>query len=299
MITTEDIALHDECERKRLYSLWQTPRISLAQALNDSLRIGLLKGDPLLARNHLMHLAAEPGLAVSTQDVYGCAVHHGALIEVITAYLLADEGPWKATPKVKIGDHDFRPLSFLRPACLRRVVLCSRWDMQRQLEETHSWRTIADSAALGLPMLINAIVIGSATKGLRPSVWTRGFQHPVAKDLRIKSVAKNGENFNSNWRRVLRESSSKSPANWLKLMQSDNAFEEVVHSVSVNMPDYRVHEQLKEMMDQISTTTVGKMRRSSCFRQSTCPMAILCHHPDSPTPAEAGWPKKIPSRGGD
>jgi hypothetical protein len=292
MITTEDIALWDECERKRLYSLYQTPRVSLAQALNDSLRIGLLSGKPELAKNHLMQLAADPGLAISGVSVYEVAVHHSALIELIVAYLLADEGKWKAAPKVNVGGHEFQPLSYARPACLRRVVLCSRWDQQRALEETHSWRTVADSAALGLPMLINAIVIGSATKGLRPSVWTRAFQHPVAKDLRIKSVAKNGENFNQNWRRVLRESSSKSPTEWLKLMQTDNAFEDVVHSTSINLPTHLAYEQLKEMMDQISVTTEGKMRRSSCFKQSTCPMAILCFNPDSPTPEIAGWLKR-------
>lgn len=292
IITTEDISLHDECERKRLYSLWQTPRISLAQALNDSLRIGLLKGDPALAKNHLMQLAAEPGLAISGVDVYAVAVHHSSLIELIVAYLLASEGPWKAAPSTSIGDHTFQPLSYARPACLRRVVLCSRWDAQRQLEETHSWRTVADSAALGLPMLINAIVIGSAVKGLRPSVWTRAFQHPVAKDLRIKSKMKDGENFNSNWRRVYREQSSRSPADWLKLMQSDNAFEDVVHSVSIPLPPARSHEELKGMLDEIATTTVGKMRRSACFKQSTCPMVNLCYHPDSPTPEIAGWLKK-------
>lgn len=292
MITTEDVALWDECERRRLYSLYQTPRISLAQALNDSLRIGLLKGDPALAKNHLMQLAAEPGLAISGVDIYAVALHTSALIEIITTYLLADEGPWKAAPKVKIGEHDFRPLSFVRPACLRRVVLCSRWDMQRQLEETHSWRTVADSAALGLPMLINAIVIGSAVKGLRPSVWTRGFSHPVSKDLRIKSLKKDGENFNQNWRRVLRESSSKSAADWLTLMQKDDAFEEAVHSVSVPIPSQQSHVDLSRMLDEITSTSVGKMRRSSCFKQSTCPMANLCYHPDSPTPEIAGWLKR-------
>jgi hypothetical protein len=291
-MTTEDIATFDECSRKYVYSSWQTPRISLATALNDSLRIGLLSGKPELAKNHLMQLAAEPGLAISTSDIYGAAVHHAALIEIITAYLLADGEAWQPAPVVRVGWHSYQPLSFIRPACLRRVVLCSRWDQQRALEETHSWRTVADSAALGLPMLINAIVIGSASKGLRPSVWTRGYSHPVSKDLRIKSIAKGGENFNSNWRRVYREQSSRSPSEWLKLMQADNAFEEVVHSVSVDIPGKAAHDQMISMMNAITSTTIGEMRRSSCFKQSTCANAILCYHPDSPTPSEVGWKQK-------
>jgi hypothetical protein len=292
MITTEDIAIFDECSKKYVFSAWQTPRISLATALNDSLRVGLLSGDPAAAKNHLMHTAAEPGLAVSTPSIYDCAVHHAALIELITTYLLAGEGAWKAAPVVTINGRSYQPLSFVRPACLRRVVLCSRWDQQRALEETHSWRTVADSAALGLPMLINAIVIGSATKGLRPSVWTRGYSHPVSKDLRIKSKMKDGENFNSNWRRVYREQSSRTPAEWLHLMQADNAFDDVVQSVSVGLPTHKVHEQMKEMMDSIATTTVGEMRRSQCFKVSTCPYSVCCHSADSITPELAGWHKK-------
>lgn len=288
MVTTEDLAVYDECARKYVYSAWQTPRASLATALNDSLRIGLLSGDPVKAKNHLMQLAAEPGLAITATDVYAAAVQHAALIEVVTAYLLGSEGAWQEAPVTDIGGHEYKPLSFVRPACLRRVVLCSRWDMQRQLEETHSWRTVGDSAALGLPMLINAIVIGSATKGIRPSVWTRGYSHPVSKDLRIKSINKDGENFNSNWRRVYREQSSRTSAEWLKLMQGDNAFEGVVESVSVGMPTYRAHEQMKAMMDEIIGTK-GEMRRSQCFKQSTCPMAILCHRDQPVTPEEAGW----------
>lgn len=294
-MTTEDVVAFDECSRKYVFGAYQTPRISLATALNESLRVGLLAGSPSAAKDHLMQLAAEPGLAVSTTDIYGAAVHHSRLIEIIVHYLLNDGEKWHPCPAATVGAHTFQPMSYLMPdQRLRRVVLCSKWDEQRRLEETHGWRTLADTASTGRPMLINAIAIGSATKGFRPSAWTRAYEHPVARNLRVKSVTE-GKDFNSNWRKIYREQSSKSCQDWLAIMQADNAFEGIVHSLTVDIPTNAVFEDLSERLTAMRNLTGnGRMRRSACFRAASCVYAGCCYSAPPFTPADAGWDKKKP-----
>lgn len=294
LITTEELANFDTCPRLYTFAYFQPPRVSLAAALNDSLRVGLLTGDPAAAKNHLMQLAADPGLAISVVDIYGCAVHHAALIEIIVHYLLNGEGAWHPAPTVTIGANQFQPLSYLMPdQRLRRVVLCSKWDDQRRLEEAHSWRTLSDCAAIGRPMLINAIVIGSTNKGWRPSAWTKAYSHPVSRELRIQPKNKTGESFNDNWRRVYREHTSKSCTDWLGLMQTDNAFEGIVQSITVDMPTHEVHEQMKELLTTMSTmVSPGEMRRAACFKNVSCTYSGLCYSKDHPTPSELGWLRK-------
>lgn len=290
--TTDDLANFDTCPRLYTFAHFQTPRVSLAASLHDSLRVGLLAGDPAAAKNHLMQLAAEPGLAISVSDVYSCAVHHAKLIELIVHYLLGGEGAWHPCPPCTVGTHTYQPLSYLMPdQRLRRVVLCSKWDEARRLEESHSWRTVADTAAAGRPMLINAIVIGSATKGWRPTAWTRAYEHPVARHLRIQPLGE--KDFNNNWRRVYREHTSKSCEDWLGLMQADNAFESVVHSLTVDTPTNTVWEDMSERLTAMRNLVGdGRMRRSACFGRTPCAYASPCYSTPAFTPAEAGWIKK-------
>lgn len=300
MFTTEDIYTFDDCHRKFAWSSFEPPRISIATALNESLRIGLLSGDPLAAKNHLMQRAAEPGFNLWAIDVYSIAVHHANLIELITHYLLAGDGPWKAAEGVTVDSHPFTPLSYLLPDNrLRRVILCSKWDSLRQQEEVTSWRTIADIISTGRPMLLNAISIGSAIKGFRPSPWTRAYEHPVARHLRIQpsSADNRVKDFNSNWRRIYRESTSKSCAEWLQLMQADKAFDDIVHSVNVEVPPdgQAIYAQMSKMMDSMSQIEPnGEMRRSSCYKIIPCIYSPCCHHSTPTTPSLMGWKQKDP-----
>lgn len=294
IISTEDIALFDSCKRLQLYSAFEPPRIPIAVALNESLRIGLIAGDPSTAANHFMERGANPGLAISCADVYSAVRHHSSLIELITAYLLASGGAWKPSLAVSLGNHRFKPLSFVMDdGRLRRVVLCSRWDDLRRREEEISWRSMADVLATSRPLLVNAISIGSAAKGFRPSVWTRAYSHPVSKDLRIKSIAKGGENFNDNWRRVYRESSSRSPAEWLKLMQADRAFDDVVASTVVDVPKdaESTLAGMMKIMDLIATGGSDEMTRSACYRMIPCIFSGLCYQ-NLMSPQSAGWKKR-------
>lgn len=284
MISTLNIVQHDQCPRLQTWSAgYELPRVSIAEALNTSLREGLLAGDAGRAYASFMAQASNPGLDVEGRNVYDVAQHHARLIEVVCFYLLGDLGAWKPCGAID----DFQPLSYqMEDERLRRVVLCSSWSTLREAEERNSWWTAADTAITNRPMLINAIVIGQSRNGFRLSPWTTGFVHPENGIMRIKK--KEGR-FTENWRKVYREATDYHPEEWLKVMQGDGAFEDVVHSLTV-APSAILHDlgRIRKEIAKGQTT----MRRSHCFRQAVCPMAKLCYHPTLMTPALAGWEQK-------
>lgn len=291
-LDTESFALHDQCARLRTWSAqYNLPRIPLAQAMHDALRVGLLEGAPEKAKQAFIATAAMPGLEITAYNVYEIAVHHAAMIEVVCAYLLGKDGAWVPADSVQCDGFTFQPNSYLLPdGRLRRVVLCSAWDQIRHQEESNSWRTVADVNLANRPMLINAIVIGQSRKGFRPSAWTQGFVHPTTRQMRIQ---KRDGRFTDNWTRIYRESTDKKAEGWLKIMQEDGAFEGLVHAVSVDVSPRRteVLGEMEMLAKDIKIEGTG-MRRSACFRYSPCSFARICHYHENITPQQAGWAVK-------
>jgi len=291
MITSEDLDLHDQCARRRTWtSRFLLPRISLVAAMHESLRAGLLSGDPANAKKTMTGLAAIPGLDISAYNVYDIAIHHATLMETVCAYLCPD-APWKAADPVSLAGYQFQPLSYqMDDGRLRRVILCDRWDALRQQAEIHSWRTVADVCATGRPMVLNAIVIGASRKGFRPSPWTQGFVHPENYTMR---VLKREGSFSEKWQKLYRENTDKKPLDWLGIMQSDGAFDSLVHSITVDVPA-RSEEILDEMLVMVKEINDRgtRMRRSSCFRFSPCGFARLCHNKEYVTPETCGWERR-------
>jgi len=285
ILTTDDFFRHDACERLETWSRqYELPRIPLAEALRSGLRAGLLSGDPQKAYSQFLAHSASPGLDIEGRSVYDVAVHHAALVEVISAYLLGNDGAWLEADSVEFGKNTFQPLSFqMADGRLRRVVLCSTWNALREQEERYSWNTVADMAATGRPMLVNVIVIGQSREGFRISPWTTGYEHPENRTLRIKR--KEGK-FAPSWRKVRREIMGTKPLDWLTLMQRDEAFEDVVYSFTADLKDR------DEVLDEMKRMKMGgeRMTRSSCFRYVPCPMACLCHR--GLTPQAANWPQR-------
>ena len=289
MISTLDLVRHDACPRLQTWSRYELPRISIAEALNQSLRAGLTMGDPAMAHGAFMSRAAEPGLDIEGFNVYDIAAHHAAMIETICAYLLAGEGAWTPAKAIRCDSFDFQPLSYsMSDGRLRRVILCSTWSALREMEERASWWTVADTAATNRPMLINVIMIGSSRNGFRVSPWAMGHLHPeVVGMLRIKR--REGK-FSDGWKKVYREATDIHAPEWLKLMQDDGAFDGVVESFTVEPPAGRA-EILTDMSRMVGEIGEGstEMRRSACYRYLPCPLARLCHHRRPTTPEAEGW----------
>ena len=290
-LTTEDFVSHDTCPRLRTWGArYDFPRISIAAAMHRALRVGLLAGDPFRSKDAFVALAANPGLDVSG-SVYEIAVHHAALMEIVTAYLLGDSGPWKPCGELTLAGYDFEPQSYLMAdGRIRCVVLCSSWNPLREQEERNSWRTIADTCAMGRPMLINAVVIGQSRNGFRPSPWTQAYIHP---ENGIHRVKKREGKFTENWKRIYRENTDRHPEDWLTIMQNDDAFEGLVYSTSVDVPP-RKKEFLADMERISREIAQGSeaMRRSGCFRYAPCGFSQLCNHDQLVTPQAANWQQK-------
>ena len=288
-MTTEDFVRHDSCPRFQTWSReFELPRIPLSEVLHQSLRSGLLAGDPCAAYQWFMARASNPGIDIEGYNVYDVAQHHASLAEVVCAYLLGADGAWKQAEAVSWEGIEFQPLSFqMADGRLRRVVLCSTWNTLRELEEKNSWWTVADTAATGRPMLINAIVIGQSRGGFRLSPWTTGFRHPENGVLRIKK--KEGR-FTDNWKRIYRENTDFRTADWLQKMQEDGAFEDVVFSVTADVPPRRA-DVLLEMEQMAGEMGSLRARRSSCYRYAPCPMIRLC--PAGATPEMAQWKRRV------
>ncbi len=285
-MTTEDFVEHDICARKRTWGARYRPfRVSLNWALNDSLYAALAGNDPKLGSERLLSWAANPGIDLSVSDVYSPVVHHSKLVELLATYILAIE-KCSVPPALDLKWGQFQPKSFLLPdGRLRRIVLVDRWTPEREQLERFSWRTAADTAITNRPMLITAIVIGSARAGYRPSPWTTGYVHPQNGGIRVQR--REGE-FSDTWQKVYREQTSTQPLEWLKIMQNDGAFEGRVVSVVEDVPPNReeVLEQLAEMAGEINAGSV-RQSRSSCYRFTPCPFLPACS--TARMPPELGW----------
>ena len=291
-MNSNDVCLHDECPRLQTWSAeYALPAVPIAKALHDSLRAGLIAGRGSVARETLLQIAAEPGLDMQSAQMYDVAVHHAAMMEVITEYLAPE--PW-----IPAGAVDgFQPDSFILPdGRLRRVVLCSAYSELRKREEINSWRTMADVCVTGRPMLLNFITIGQSKKGFRASSWTQGYIHPENGLLRVQRIAseKTGPNprFTDNWKKVYREQTDHKTKEWLTIMQKDKAFDGLVRNCTVEVPANR-REVLAELcrIEREIALEGTEMRRSACFRFAPCVFASACHR--GLKPEMAGFKRKV------
>lgn len=284
-MTTEDFVELDQCPRRREYNARYAPfRVSFHFALNEALNAALSASDPILASEKMISLASSPGIDYKSGNLYSAVVHHSRLAEVLATYSLSIKSSVPAPISTEWGD--FQPSSFLLPdGRLRRIVLTDRWTPEREQMERFSWRTAADTAITNRPMVITAFLIGSLRDGFRPSPWTQGFLHPQNGGLRI---AKRHGEFSETWKKSYREQSGLNALEWLKIMQDDDVFDEVVHTVVQDVPKNR-NEVLAQMdrMAHEMTSSPSRQTRSACYRFTPCPFLPACS--TGKPPAELGW----------
>jgi len=289
ILTTESFVQHDQCARLRTYSdRYESLRVSLNYAMNESLYAAFAGNNPAFAAQKIMSLAANPGIDIDSKNLYESVIHHSRLVELIATYALS-VGNASIPNHISMNWGEFQPKSFLMTSGnLRRLVLVDRWSKDRENLERFSWRTAADTAITNRPMVITAIVIGGVRAGLRPSVWTQGYEHPANKGIRIQR--REGE-FNDNWRMVYREQTSLKPVEWLREMQSDGAFDGRVFSFTEDVPRNRqeVLDHLDVMAGEIKSGSL-RQTRSSCFKFKPCPFLPACI--TTQPPAQMGWVEK-------
>jgi hypothetical protein len=155
----------------------------------------------------------------------------------------------------------------------------------------HSWQTIGELAALERPLTLTIVIIGAQRGGRRHSAWSKGFQHPIQKNLRF-APRKKDSGFTENWRTVWREQSNYDAKVWLEQMKNDEVIGELIVSrkIQYNGDDERMKTAKRDMLalagEMVRARTDAPMRRSSCdeLGKGACPWQNCCYSPIPVTP---------------
>lgn len=300
---------YDRCERRYAQECrWEPLTLSPLALCYRCMESALVSDDPdpeEIAKSLAIRLVGKYEIPVTALDSYTVALHHGWLAGIIAVALRSRLGKLTRPDPQETDDYEWRPQTFADIDGNRhRIVLCSTWDEDRLASEAHSWNTIGELAATGLPLTIHAIIIGAHRHGRRHSAWTKGFLHPVNKSLRFgrrKGLANYGWNggkhsgFTEGWTEVWRENKPElSTAAWLNTMIQDGMMKELIISREVRLDegDARLQAARREMVELMGrmqdATPEEPMRRSSCDEvgRGPCPFQIVCYAKTPVTPAD-------------
>jgi hypothetical protein len=237
MNSAEFLTLDDRCKRapylaKRWEKSSMTPLSALYLAIEEGLGYEGEEDPGQISGDHVMTIATERYLDIPSLDQYGTAMHYAALADLIV-FVLRTGAAWQRPEDTKVGREPWESSAWLNEAGtgLRRVVLVDRWNDERKLGESHSWKTAGECAAYGLPMKMIVVVIGQSRDGRRSTPWSKGWRHPVNDVLRMRK--RNGKGFDGAWVPVMREDTDYSRELWLETMTEDGVLADCLFEVDV------------------------------------------------------------------
>lgn len=283
MNSAELLAFHDRCPRSAHWGKdWESNRLHPNEVLRRAIDDGLLHDgeDPgQYAGDTVMTLATERGLDFDGNR-YHCALHNAALSDIIVTAIRSG-GPWARPEDRKVKSFVWNPGCFVEPSGtrLRRVVCVDRWNDERKLSEMHSWRTLGEQAAYGLPMTLTVVLIGQRREGRHSSPWSKGFLHPRSRNLRI--AKRSGEKFDGNWIPCWREEQENiSRDKWLDAMRADQIMHDVLFDVDVPVPDpaflSKIGRLAERKMEAIAGKELPPPNISVCWWPVICPYTKAC-----------------------
>jgi len=285
------LSLHDRCQRSSHWGReWEANRLHPNEALRRAIDDGLLHDgdDPgQYAGDSVMTLAAERGLDIDGNR-YECAMHNAALADIVVTAIRSG-GHWARPEDRKVKSFTWASNCFVEPSGtrLRRVLTVDRWNDERKLSETHSWRTLGEQAAYGLPMTLTVVLIGQRRQGRHHSPWSKGFLHPKSRCLRI--AKRSGEKFDGNWIPCWREEQENiSRDKWLDAMKADGIMNDVLFNVEIPAP-------CAELQSKIGRLAERKMEALAAAKEVPAPNISVCHWPTPCTFAESCWSFTEPS----
>lgn len=284
MNSAEILTSDDFCRRKAfLEKRWQPHAVTPTQALHESIERGLTDDSDSdssdVASEHLMELATTRGIDSNQEDLLGQAEHLAGIASFVT-YLLRPATAWKRLEVTNLpnGTH-WTPTTFLDPSesHLRRLILCSKWDAYRQVQEEHDWRTL-ESAVYGVPMDLVVVVLGPERNGRRHGPLCKGWTHPVSKTLRFRK--RDGTGFDGAWEPVFREQSDFSREDWLDALVEDGLLLEcvVIHQTpALDRASEIVHLAESKITRLRDNEYPPEPQLSRCFdRFHPCPFRSCC-----------------------
>lgn len=273
MTSADLLQLYDRDPRAAYYALrWQRDKIHPTEALRLCVNEGLMDPEDQdhgqLAGDTMMQLARDRGLDVDGSR-YHAALHHAALADMIVT-VLRSGGVW-ARPEDRMAfGINWQSGCFVDPSGVRlhRILLADRWSPDREKAERHSWRTIGEICAYGLPMTITVVLIGQRRDGRHSSPWSKGFLHPISRALRIRK--RSGEKFDGNWKPIWREEHNHiSRDKWLDAMKADRVMTDLVFDVKQEVP-------CPEAVSKIGRLSANKLQRLSDMQEPPEPNPSQC-----------------------
>lgn len=218
--------------------------------------------------------------------------HIESMAEVIAMALRSNLGRATRPKPVKLGEHEWHSNLFECKGELHRIILASHMDDDSLRSYAHSWQTVGELAALERPITLTVVLIGSQRGGRRHSAWSKGFLHPIQRNLRF-APRKKDSGFTENWKQVWREQSNVNATVWLDQMRNDGVLDELItiRKIQYRGDDERMIQARKDMVTIAGSMEDFRpdspMRRSSCdeIGRGACPFQSACYSPTVANPS--------------
>lgn len=280
MTTPELLTLMDRDPRAAYWSqFWQRQTVTPVEALRLAIADGLMsqEEDPgQTAGDTVMTLAAERGLETKVYDLYGCALHHAALADLIVTQIRSLQ-PLLARPEDQtVNGSTWVSNAYLASSGVRlhRVVVVDRWSVERKEAESHAWFSLGEMAAYQMPMTQTVIVVGQTRDGRHHSPWSKGWLHPRSKNLRLRK--RSGEGFGGEWKQIWREEADQiSRDKWLDQMREDQVMHDLVFDVELELPCPEVLSKIRHLISK-KLCRLQEMKEAPEPNPSQCDWPIPC-----------------------
>lgn len=270
METARLLSNDDFCSRYGyLAQRWEPEALRPSEILYRAVQHGLEFEDDV--SDFAMQLCIERPIDTPETDLLGLAEHLAALADLLV-WVVRPEGPWERAAGVK----GWESSAFLHNGRLRQLWLVDSWSEEKEIAALSNWYLGGECAAFGLEMDLVIAIIGKHRDGRWSSPWTRGFQHPVAKDLRF--LKRDGEPFGETWKRVWREEGEFSREEWLDSLTADGVLSEILLVREIEVPPHsaRMMDLAVHKLAALKAKEVPAPQLGQCFGPRPCPFRFCC-----------------------
>ncbi len=290
MDTPEILTALEECRRKAHWLRdWESNKLTPNQMLKTGVIAGLTettrKDWGQLAGETLYSLGANHGLVSKQYDIHAEIVHLSAIAEAVTT-AMRKGSPWKPTDAVEIGNgHTWVSDALLDPsgARLRRILFVSSWSDERHYSLCRSWESLGSVCVHNLPMQMAVVLLGVHRDGRYHGAWSKGYMHPVSKQVRFRRKHDASKGFKDTWSQVWREDFDHiSTESWLQSMLDDSVLQDSLLVIDLPVPEPAARQSILDLMDRRldelwNTRKTPDPNLSNCFWPQRCPLIGPCH----------------------